>query len=113
MQHAFICNLYGDLVLDCYSLYYVVEQEQMWAQYLLQKENLTVELMHFGRRVRQLRKHRQLTLQEIEKQIGIHNSTLSKIENGMVNVEFQTLVKIAGVLKVELVELFKYEEELR
>lgn len=74
-------------------------------------ENLTIELMRFGNRVRELRKDRNLTLQEIEKEIGINNSKLSKIERGMINVEFQTIVKLAGVFKVELVELFNYEGE--
>ncbi|WP_276484109.1 helix-turn-helix domain-containing protein [Paraflavitalea pollutisoli] len=75
-------------------------------------EKLTLELMRFGQRIHQLRKHRGFTLQGIEREIGISNSTLSKIENGMVNVEFQTIVKIAGVLKVELVELFNYDGQL-
>jgi len=79
---------------------------------MLSPENLTMQMIQFGRRMRELRKHRNLTLQEIEKVIGISNSKLSKIENGMANVEFQTMARIADALDVPVKELFNFDGAL-
>lgn len=75
-------------------------------------ENLAYQLGRFGQRVKDIRKHRKLTLVAIEKEIGISNSKLSKIENGLVNMEFNTIVRIAGALQVGIIDLFDYDGPL-
>ncbi|RFM29113.1 helix-turn-helix domain-containing protein [Deminuibacter soli] len=72
----------------------------------LETERLTTELLAFGKRMRVLRKERKLTLVDLEVAIGIDNGDLSKIENGLTNIEFNTIVKIATGFDIEIYELF-------
>jgi len=79
---------------------------------LLAPEELTTQLLRFGYRIREIRQERIYTLQQLETKSGISNSKLSKIEKGMINTEFQTIVRIAHALEVEMVELFNYDGTL-
>ncbi len=69
-------------------------------------------MAQFGQRLREIRKRKKLTLQKLEAVTGISNSKISKIENGMINVEFQTIARLADALEVEMMELFNYEGRL-
>lgn len=74
------------------------------------EEQFKIEIQKFGKRVRQLRKERDLTQVDLELLCKINNGDLSRIENGQTNVEFFTIVKLARALEVELYELFMSEE---
>jgi transcriptional regulator with XRE-family HTH domain len=63
-----------------------------------------------GRRVRDLRKSRDMTLDELGKRIGLSASTLSKIETGSISVNFDTLAALAVALGIELTDLFGARE---
>jgi transcriptional regulator with XRE-family HTH domain len=78
----------------------------------MQPEKLTQQMAQFGQRLREIRKRKKLTLQKLEAVTGISNSKISKIENGMINVEFQTIARLADALEVEMMELFNYEGRL-
>lgn len=78
----------------------------------LAPEKLTTELLRFGYRIREIRKTKNYTLQQLEGKSGISNSKLSKIEKGMINTEFLTIVRITHALEVEIVELFNYDGHL-
>lgn len=49
--------------------------------------------------IRELRKYRGLTQQELAAQANIRQATLSDIEKGTANFEINTLVRIAAALK--------------
>jgi HTH-type transcriptional regulator, competence development regulator len=66
------------------------------------------QMVKFGQRMRKIRKHRSLTLLDLESETNIPNGRLSKIENGLVNVEFITVARIAEALGVEIMELYNY-----
>jgi transcriptional regulator with XRE-family HTH domain len=66
------------------------------------------QMVKFGQRMRKIRKHKSLTLLDLEAETNIPNGRLSKIENGQVNVEFITIARIAEALKVEIMDLFNY-----
>ncbi len=68
--------------------------------------------MRFGQRMREIRKHKNLTLQNLEAATGMHNSKISKIENGQTNVEFNTIARMAEALGVEIMDLFNYDGPL-
>jgi transcriptional regulator with XRE-family HTH domain len=70
------------------------------------------ELVAFGKRVREIRKHRKLTLVSLEVLTGIGNSKLSRIERGLVNIELQTVHKLAKALRVTIKLLFDYNGEM-
>jgi transcriptional regulator with XRE-family HTH domain len=67
------------------------------------------QLKKFGRRLRQIRKQRKLTQLDLEVETGIYEAEISKMENGMQNIEFLTLSKLAFVFKIEIQEFFKFE----
>lgn len=65
-----------------------------------------------GRRIRSLREARKWTQQELGEKADINYKFLGEIERGQQNPSFQTLVKIATALDVELPELFRLEPEI-
>lgn len=74
--------------------------------------DFNVELEKLGRRIKQVRKHRNLTLLELETISGINDSDLSRYEQGKENLEFLTIYKIAKALEVEVHDLTNYEGNL-
>lgn len=73
----------------------------------MDKKIIEAKLKAFGKRMREIRKQKKMTLVDLEVEIGITNGTLSKIENGLQNIEFITIIRIAEGLGVEAKELFK------
>ena len=59
-----------------------------------------------GNRIRDLRKHKQLTLVEIAKSTGIDQATLSRIENGRMTGTLDSHRRIADALGVRLSDLY-------
>jgi transcriptional regulator with XRE-family HTH domain len=72
----------------------------------MEKEKYAIQLEAFGARMREIRKQKKLTLLDLEASTGIANGALSKIENGLKNMEFITISKIAEGLQIEMYELF-------
>jgi len=70
------------------------------------------ELAAIGKRLHQLRKHRNLTQLDLEVASGIPNADISRIENGKKNIEVITLIKFSLALKVKLMEIFNYDGKL-
>lgn len=70
------------------------------------------ELILLGKRLRNLRKHRGMSLLDLQVSCGIQDSKISRIERGLENVEIQTVYKIAKGLQVELKVVFNYGGEL-
>jgi len=68
------------------------------------------ELKALGMRIRKIREGDSLTQLDIEVRTGISRSDISKIENGLKNIEFITIIKIAEALDIEVFELFKTEK---
>lgn len=63
-----------------------------------------------GKAIRDLRLKNHLTLSEISARVGIGRGMLSKIENGLGASSLDTLWRIAQVLGVPLVELFRHHD---
>lgn len=64
----------------------------------------------FGRRLRALRKQRDLTLAELGSRVGLTASSLSKVEKGNVSISFDALSRLATALDVNLPTLFDSTE---
>lgn len=64
------------------------------------------ELKSFGKKVKSLRVLAGITQLDLEIRTGINRSDISKIENGKLNVEFFTIIRLAQALAVEPGELF-------
>lgn len=68
------------------------------------KENLKT----FGKVVQKIRKSKSSSLNNIAfTRGGVTSATLSRIENGLVDFKFSTLLNLAHTLDIPLVELFK------
>jgi HTH-type transcriptional regulator, competence development regulator len=65
------------------------------------------ELQALGLRLQRERKQANLSQLDLEIRTGMNRTEISKIENGLKNIEFSTLVKLAEGLGVELIVLFK------
>lgn len=66
-----------------------------------------VLMKSFGQQVARVRKSRGLTQQELAEKIGMSVVAIAYIETGKRWARLGTLNKIAGVLKVDIAELFR------
>ena len=65
-------------------------------------------LKYFGKLVRQIRTENSPSLNKLAfSRGGVTSATLSRIENGLVDFKFSTLLRLAHTLNVSLVDLFK------
>ena len=65
-----------------------------------------VEPLHLGRRVREIRRSRNWTLEEASRRTGLARSTLSKIENEQMSPTFDAVQKLADGLDIDVPQLF-------
>jgi transcriptional regulator with XRE-family HTH domain len=59
-----------------------------------------------GKRIRKARRDRKMTQEELAEKVGLHYTTISRIERGISNSPVQTVGKIAKTLKVKMSDLF-------
>jgi len=64
-----------------------------------------------GRRIRSLRKAKGLTQQQLGEQADLNYKYLGAVERGEENPSVKVLERIATALKVELIDLFRFEHE--
>src|ERR1043166_2083843 len=69
--------------------------------------NKPAQLELVGRKIRQLRRQRKLTQVELAERIGIHQSDLSRMEQGEYKVGLDTLLKILGTFDLSIGEFFE------
>lgn len=60
-----------------------------------------------GRKIRQLRRQRKLTQVELAEKIGIHQSDLSRMEQGEYKVGLDTLIRILQTFDLSIGEFFE------
>lgn len=72
--------------------------------------------MEFSKKLRAIRKDRDMTLQELAQKSGLGIATLSRLENGVQTGTLKTHQKICEALDMELVDLYRdidvHEEEV-
>ncbi|MUT64925.1 helix-turn-helix domain-containing protein [Paenibacillus sp. NEAU-GSW1] len=61
-----------------------------------------------GERVRQLRKEKNLTQEELAERSSLHTNYVGQVERGEKNLTLETLEKIVAGLDVSLEELFRF-----
>ena len=69
------------------------------------------ELSILGKRIKDLRKERKLTLENLCYKNNLEPSTLSRIETGSVEAKYLTLVKIAKAFKMKLKDLLDFDNK--
>ncbi len=63
----------------------------------------------FGKRLKEIRKSKSLTQEQVAEYVGIEPVNISKIECGMHFPQPDKIEKMAAVLNVEIKELFNFE----
>ena len=71
----------------------------------------TKALKKFGENLRRLRKAKGLSLREMSYACSIDNSKIAKIEKGMINITYTTLLQLALALDVHVTSLVDSEQE--
>ena len=66
-------------------------------------------LKNFGDNLRRLRKEKGLSIREMSYACSIDNSKIAKIEKGMINITFTTLLQLATALETHASALMEYE----
>ena len=66
------------------------------------------ELLKLGKHIYNLRKEHKLTLESLCYRNGLEPSTLSRIEKGIVEPKYLTLLKIAEAFSLKIDELLKF-----
>lgn len=72
------------------------------------QENDYEKLKQLGKRIKTLRKSKKYTLSELCYKNGLEPSTLSRIEQAIVEPKYLTLVKIAYAFNMTVSELLDY-----
>jgi len=62
-----------------------------------------------GKRIRELRRTHQMTIEQLAERAGINDKYLGSIERGEQNPSFKVLTEVARALEVELSDLFRFE----
>jgi transcriptional regulator with XRE-family HTH domain len=73
--------------------------------------NRPAQLELVGRKIRQLRRQRKLTQVELAEKIGIHQSDLSRMEQGEYKVGLDTLLKILQTFDLSIGDFFEEHDE--
>lgn len=72
------------------------------------KQNINKNLKIFGERIKDIRKSKSESLNKIAfSRGGVTSATLSRIENGLVDFKFSTLLHLAHTLNEPLIKLFE------
>ncbi|MFN2238188.1 MAG: helix-turn-helix domain-containing protein [Thermoanaerobaculia bacterium] len=69
--------------------------------------NRSVQVELVGRKIRQMRRQHKLTQTELADRIGIHQSDLSRMEQGEYRVGLDTLLKVLQTFDVGIGEFFE------
>ncbi len=62
----------------------------------------------FGKRIRELRKDRKLTQEELGEKTDLHNTYIGAIERGERNLSLESIEKLSKGLNIEISELFTF-----
>jgi transcriptional regulator with XRE-family HTH domain len=66
--------------------------------------------LQFGRRLRQLRRQKDMTQEQLAEAVGVSVEFLSNLERGINAPSFETLEKLAQALSVPVMELFRFSD---
>ena len=70
------------------------------------KSDLNI-LFLFGKRVRDLRKKKDISQEELAHLSGLHRTYIGMIERAEKNITLKNIEKIANALEVSIIDLFK------
>ena len=66
-----------------------------------------------GEILKQAREHQNLTQAQLAKRLGINKSNISKMENNIKSIQFDTFLKVLGALKAQLTVRLELEQKTK
>lgn len=69
------------------------------------------KLKLFGKRIKELRKSKQITQEELAEMLGIYQKQVGNIETGTYFTTMPNLEKLAEIFNVEIKDLFDFEHQ--
>lgn len=76
--------------------------------YVQSMSKLTQNDIQIGKRIRRLRKQRELTQEELAEKVGVSTTHVGLVETGKRRMSLKTLQKVANALKVKVKDLIPY-----
>ncbi|MBK9939463.1 MAG: helix-turn-helix transcriptional regulator [Chitinophagaceae bacterium] len=73
------------------------------------KSGFKSEIKAFGKRLKSIRIKKGLSQLDLELESGISRTEISRIENGLKNIEFFTLIKLAVALQIDVKDFFRID----
>ncbi|MBO4698254.1 helix-turn-helix transcriptional regulator [bacterium] len=67
----------------------------------------------FGLRLKQLRKEKGISQEELMAATGIHRTYLSEVERGIRNISIVNVEKISLALNIDVMEMFNFQRVLK
>ena len=67
-------------------------------------------LENLGKKLKEIRKDKSLTQEELAEKVSIHPTYVCKLESGKNNVSIKMLFKISRALKVKLSDIFEFDK---
>ena len=65
----------------------------------------------FGKRIKELRKQRNLTQEELSEKLGVFQKQIGNIETGTTFTTMANLAKLAEVFDVDIKDLFEFDHQ--
>lgn len=65
----------------------------------------------FGKRIKELRKQRNLTQEELSEKLGVFQKQIGNIETGTTFTTMTNIVKLAQVFDVDIKDLFEFNHQ--
>ncbi|OQP43442.1 hypothetical protein A4H97_11040 [Niastella yeongjuensis] len=75
----------------------------------MESKRYNKEIVQFGENVRRLRTAKGLTQSDLEAVTGIDRGDISRIENGRMDIQFSSIIKLSDGLEVDTVDLFRFQ----
>lgn len=75
----------------------------------MESKRYNKEIVQFGENVRRLRTAKGLTQSDLEAATGIDRGDISRIENGRMDIQFSSIIKLAEGLDVLTFDLFDFK----
>lgn len=69
--------------------------------------------MDIGLKIKKIREFQNLTQEYVAIQLGISQSSYSRLEKGNTDLQFSRIVKLAGILDVDIFNLLNPDEDLQ
>jgi transcriptional regulator with XRE-family HTH domain len=76
----------------------------------VRKNTNTEFVIIFGENLRRIRKSKKVSMENLAHASNMEYSQISRIEKGQINTSISTVKILADALKVEVYELFKFEQ---